>query len=87
MHHSGNGVFSLRQAEWKCIFETSGSGGWPPPVGSAPVPGTPGQLYNLFDDPGEQQNLWDIRPRVVAELTERLETYKRTGRSAPKKRS
>ncbi len=87
VHHSGNGVFSLRQSEWKCIFETTGSGGWPPPVGAGPVPGTPGQLYNLFDDPGEQHNLWDVRPRVVAELTEILGTYKKAGHSTSRKRS
>jgi len=87
VHHSGDGVFSLRQSEWKCIFETTGSGGWPPPVGAVPVPRTPGQLYNLFDDPGEQHNLWDIRPRVVAELTEILGTYKKAGRSVSRKRS
>jgi arylsulfatase A len=76
VHHSGNGVFSLRQAEWKCIFETQGSGGWPPPRGGPPEKGTPGQLYNLWDDPAEDMNLWDIRPRVVADMQHLLDAQR-----------
>jgi arylsulfatase A len=77
VHHSGTGVFSLRQAEWKCIFETQGSGGWPPPQGGPPEASTPGQLYNLFDDPAEEMNLWEIRPRVVADMLSLLNFQRR----------
>lgn len=83
VHHSGSGVFSLRQGRWKLIVETQGSGGWPPPFGTGPVPGSPGQLYNLADDPGETQNLWDVYPELVAQLSAQLRTYQQEGRSTP----
>lgn len=83
IHHSGDGVFSLRQGRWKLILDTQGSGGWPPPAGGPPVPGTPGQLYDLEDDPGERQNLWDVYPEVVAGLTAVLRRYQDEGRTAP----
>jgi arylsulfatase A-like enzyme len=76
VHHSGTGVFSLRSGEWKLVCETQGSGGWPPPAGSGPVPGSPGQLYRLDKDPGEVQNLFDREPRIVRELSETLEVIR-----------
>ena len=87
VHHSSNGVFSLRQGKWKCIFETMGSGGWPPPVGGSPVPGAPGQLYNLYQDPGEEHNLWNTHPEIVADLNALLQSYKDDGRSTTKRPS
>ncbi len=81
IHHSGLGIFSVRQGSWKVIFETQGSGGWPPPCGSLPDPGTPGQLYNITEDPAEQQNLWDDHPEVIRHLTALLDKYRREGRS------
>ncbi len=60
-----------------------GSGGWPPPSDTMPVPGTPGQLYNLADDPAEQVNLYDAQPAMVAELSNLLDEYRSSGRSAP----
>jgi hypothetical protein len=65
------------------IFETQGSGGWPPPCGSLPDPGTPGQLYNIAEDPKEKNNLWDSHLEVVRHLTALLDKYKREGRSVP----
>ncbi|MBI1335731.1 MAG: sulfatase-like hydrolase/transferase [Phycisphaera sp.] len=72
IHHSCFGVFSMRSGDWKCIFDTQGSGGWPPPRDTMPVTGSPGQLYNLTDDPAERVNLWDQRPDVVERLRKRL---------------
>lgn len=83
VHHSGFGVFSLRHGRWKLILETQGSGGWPLPAGGGPVPGSPGQLYDLVDDPWEKQNLWDACPEVVASLTALLRTDQAEGRTAP----
>jgi hypothetical protein len=37
-----------------------------------------GTVYNLVDDPGEQNNLWGNHPELVKRLTELLETYKRS---------
>ncbi len=47
------------------------------------LPGSPGQLYNIAEDPGEQNNLWDQHLEMVERLTELLEGYKRLGRSVP----
>ena len=81
VHHSSNGVFSIRHNEWKLILETQGSGGWPPPRGEGPKPGTPGQLYHIFDDPGETDNLWETHPTKVEELTSLLERFHQQGHS------
>ena len=80
-HHSCFGVFSLRREEWKVILDTRGSGGWPPPRDDMPVSGSPGQLYDIKNDPFEQHNLWDERPKLVAELKDLIETYKEKGRT------
>ena len=75
MHHSSNGVFSIRNEEWKLIIGTEGyqSGGWPPPSGGGPKPDSPGQLYNIHDDPYETENLWSKHPDIVERLTTLLE--------------
>ena len=83
VHHSSDGVFAIRQGKWKLIPDTEGSGGWPPPRGNGPVPGTPGQLYDLETDPGEQTNLWGERKDIVERLTTLLDRYKSEGRSIP----
>ena len=81
IHHSSLGVFSLRREDWKLILDTTGSGGWPPPPDKPPVPGSPGQLYDMKNDPYEQDNLWGDRPKLVAELTELLGKYRDAGSS------
>ena len=81
VHHSHLGVFSARVGDWKLIAESKTSGGWPPPRGEAPVPGGPGQLYNLREDPYETHDLFDVKPDVVAELMDLLDTYQKTGGS------
>ncbi len=77
-HHSAGGMFALRQEDWKLIAGR-GSGGW------TRVPITkedpPGQLYHLADDPLEQDNLYNQRPEIVRQLTERLERCRQQGRS------
>ena len=83
VHHSANGVFSIRKGPWKCIFGTKGSGGWPPPSGPGPEPGAPGQLYNIEDDPAEQVDLWDKRQDIIADMRKLLENYRKRGRSVP----
>ncbi|TLX76410.1 arylsulfatase [Labilibacter sediminis] len=42
----------------------------------------PGQLYDLSTDPGEQVNLWDQNPEVVAKLKARLSRYKKNKHNA-----
>ena len=83
VHHSGNGVFAIRQGPWKLI-QGLGSGGFTAPAQVKPKPGGPqGQLYNLQDDPGEQKNLWLEKPEIVERLTALLERYKQQGYSRP----
>ena len=86
VHHSGNGLFAIRQGPWKLILGL-GSGGFTAPAQVKPKPGGPqGQLYNLQDDPGEQKNLWAEQPEIVARLTTLLERYQQQGYSRPMER-
>ena len=82
--HSVYGVFAIRQGPWKLILENQDSGGWVRPSGSGPKTNSPGQLYNLDDDPAEQDNLFDKHPGIVKRLRTLLETYKKQGYSRPK---
>jgi hypothetical protein len=83
VHHSGNGLFAIRQGPWKLITGL-GSGGFTAPRQIQPKPGGPaGQLYNLAEDPGEQQNLWAEQTDVVKRLTALLERYQQQGHSRP----
>ena len=82
IHHSGQGLFCVRQGKWKLILGL-GAGGFSGPI-LKPQPGEPkGQLYDLAADPGEDRNLYDQHPEIVQRLTELLDRCKRTGRSAP----
>lgn len=84
VHHSGDGLFAIRLGKWKAIFHL-GSGGFSQPKTEQPVPDGPtGQLYNLYADPGETQNLWPESPDVVARLTRLLTRYQMEGRSRPR---
>ena len=69
IYQSSYGVYALRQGDYKFIPGTKGSGGWGPPKGVSPVPGAPGQLYNMKEDPYEQNDLFDQRPELVEKLT------------------
>ena len=81
VHHSVDGVFSIRKGEWKLILGL-GSGGFSNPKKINPEPGGPqGQLYNLAKDPAESENLWLKHPVVVAQLTALLEKYRKQGHS------
>jgi len=81
--HSEDGTFAIRRGGWKLILDNRTSGGWMVPEGQPPIPGTPGQLYDLADDPREARDLWAERPDIVAELKALLEKYKKEGRSVP----
>jgi arylsulfatase A len=81
--HSEDGTFAIRRGGWKLILDNRTSGGWMVPEGTPPVPGTPGQLYHLAEDPGETRDLWAERPDVVGALTALLGKYERDGRSVP----
>jgi arylsulfatase A-like enzyme len=83
VHHSMDGLFAIRQRDWKLILGR-GSGGFSEPKRIAAQPGEPQvELYNLREDPGEARNLADRHPDVVRRLTELLERIRREGRSRP----
>jgi arylsulfatase A len=42
-------------------------------------------LYDLANDPGETTNLYFKYPEIVGELKEKLNEFKKNGRSAPKR--
>lgn len=84
VHHSINGSFAIRQANWKLEL-CRDSGGW-----SEPKPGSPKaaslpsvQLFDLAKDIGEQTNVQEQHTEVVARLTKLLEKYVADGRSTP----
>lgn len=81
VHHSFDGMFSIRQNQWKLVLGL-GSGGFTAPARLTPEPGEPpGQLYNLEEDPGETTNLYSRHPGKVRELTALLERFQRQGHS------
>ena len=83
VHHSLDGMFAIRKGDWKLILGL-GSGGFSQPARVEPEVGQhSGQLYNLREDPGEQNNLYQQHSEIVAELTEDLEGVKAAGRSRP----
>jgi arylsulfatase A len=85
IHHSCLGVFSIRKGDWKLIIDCDNSGdmgrGSHMGHGTGPVPGSPGQLYNMKDDPWEVYNHFAKRSDVVKELTEIVQRYRASGRS------
>ncbi|MCX6585298.1 MAG: arylsulfatase [Acidobacteria bacterium] len=81
VHHSGNGLFAIRDREWKLVLGR-GSGGFTSPVKVEPGAGEPeGELYHVLSDPHEDHNLYAEKPEVVARLRDQLETWRRQGRS------
>lgn len=84
VHHSINGSFSIRQGKWKLLL-CQDSGGWSDPRPGQPKANylPPVQLFDLDKDIGEQVNVQDKYPEVVARLTELLRKYVADGRSTP----
>ena len=81
VHHSSEGMFAIRQREWKLVLGR-GSGGFSQPKKYTPKSGEPeGELYNLADDPSEENNLYPRHPERVAGLTALLTKYRQQGRS------
>jgi arylsulfatase A len=78
IHHSGNGMFSLRDGKWKMVFG-NGSGGREKPIGK-PFQ-KPYFLFDLENDPSETTNLIDKYPEIAKRLEEELKTIMNNGRS------
>jgi arylsulfatase A-like enzyme len=83
IHHSIEGMFSIRRDNWK-LEEGLGSGGFSEPKSEEPAPGGPkGQLYDLSKDPEELHNLYQERPDIVERLSALLDRYKKEGHTRP----
>lgn len=74
--HSLDGMFAVRAKNWKFI-DGRGSGGFTSPKRIASHSGKiKGQLFNLSDDPKENNNLYFDYPEKVAELKAILDSIK-----------
>ncbi len=83
VHHSSDGTFAIRQGPWKLAMKL-GSHGFSEPKHVEPKPDGPrGQLYNLAQDPREQDNRWLAEPEIVERLTRLLAQYQDRGHSRP----
>jgi arylsulfatase A-like enzyme len=83
VHHSGSGLFAIRQDRWKLV-EGLGSGGFTLPAKIAPQPGGPqGQLFDIQQDPNEREDLYLKHPEQVARLTTLLNQIRDQGRTRP----
>lgn len=77
VHHSSNGIFALRDGNWKMVFG-NGSGGREQPVGE-PFQ-EPYFLFDLVADPREGANQIEQNPDVAARLADELATIRASGR-------
>jgi arylsulfatase A-like enzyme len=76
--HSLEGMFAVRKGKWKLIDGPLGGGfHWKEALRQQPDAAL-GQLYDMESDAGEQDNLYDRRPEVVAELRRLLDGYRGT---------
>jgi len=85
------GILSIREGQWKLIFDTQGSGGFYKYSAEVEEMDTlapwrvdlsrSGQLYDIEADPYEQNNLYDKQPKVVKRLTARMRTAIVSGRT------
>jgi arylsulfatase A-like enzyme len=75
IHHSSEGLFAIRQGDWKLIL-TGGSGGGLISHPEEQIDGRPvrEQLYNLREDPSERNNLIMQRPDMARALRGSLES-------------
>ncbi|MBN1591325.1 MAG: arylsulfatase, partial [Pirellulales bacterium] len=81
VHHSHHGMFAIRGGPWKLILgQGTGSNFTKDEI---PPDAPPGQLYNLVDDPKEQNNLYRQRPDVVERLSKLLDEQIESGRTRP----
>ena len=78
IHHSSQGMFSLREGKWKMVFG-SGSGGRQKPVGK-PFE-EPYFLFDLENDPSETKNVIAQFPKMAEHLTEKFNALMNNGRS------
>jgi arylsulfatase A len=80
---SANGSMSILSGSWKLITGL-GSGGFSKPSRIKPSPeGPKGQLYNLAEDRGETNNLYQQKPTVVKRMQAELAHIRQADKSRP----
>jgi len=84
------GFLTLRDSKWKAVFGTKWAGGHisnkygvPAPKGTPPDHPSIGQLYDLEQDPGEKNDLWERRSDIVERLRLELARIKNLDPSDP----
>jgi arylsulfatase A-like enzyme len=81
IHHSISGHFGYREGKWKLIL-AQGSGGWTSPKENQVDSKAPeAQLYNMEEDPSEQNNLYLEHPKLAQLLLTQLTSDIERGRS------
>ena len=92
LHQTISLALAIRRGPWKYLdhrgsggnnYDRSGRWGMKKYIVPEKEPEAPGQLYNLDTDPGETNNLYFKRSEIVKELKNKLEEFKKSGRSAP----
>ncbi len=81
IHHSFSGHFAYRQGKWKLLL-ARGSGGWSSPKeDQVAADSPPAQLYDLSEDPGETNNLFEQHPELASGMLADLQADVARGRS------
>jgi len=83
VHHSVQGMFSIRDGKWKLILGRNHGGFDYPSLTGVQEDEYPGQLYDMEKDVPERTNMYGERPEVVERLSALLQQYKESGRSRP----
>ncbi|MDA1164225.1 MAG: arylsulfatase [Planctomycetota bacterium] len=68
IHHASNGRFAIREGKWKLVMEHGRDDR---------------ELYDLNSDPGETRNVIRNNAALAAELTSRISSIVRNGRTTP----
>ena len=90
LHQTISLALAIRRGPWKYLdhkgsggnnYDRAGRWGMKKYIVPEKEPEAPGQLYNLDTDPGETNNLYFKRSEIVKELKNKLEEFKKSGRS------
>ena len=81
VHHSISGHFAYRTKDWKLVL-ARGSGGWSAPNEKKVSASAPeAQLYDMNKDFNEENNEYESKPDVAADLLKKLQNDVANGRS------
>lgn len=84
LHHSDNGIFSIRRGKWKVMFDDFGGSGRYDPRADQPIEHAASlQLFDMEVDSTENVNVAAKHPEVIEMLRKELAETIRRGRSTP----